>query len=57
MSNGCFLICATCDTYQQVKDDLKCYNSPPNNESKLLMPISDYITEFVCGYANCVTFW
>ena len=32
-----------------MKDDLKCYISPPNNESKLLKRISDYIIEFVCG--------
>ena len=40
-----------------MKDDLKCYISPPNNESKLLKRISDYIIEFVCGYATCATFW
>ena len=67
MSYGCCLICATCATYGQVagthnmwkmlKDDLKCYFSRPNNESKLLKRISDYIIEFVCGYATCATFW
>ena len=45
------------NTYQLVKDDLKCYISPPNNESKLLMRISDNIIEFVFGYATCATFW
>ena len=39
-----------------MKDDLKCYISPPNNESKFLKRISDYIIEFVCGYATCATF-
>ena len=34
-----------------MKDDLKCYVSPSNNESKLLKRIYDYIIEFVCGYA------
>ena len=54
MSYGCCLICSTCDTFEPVagthinkrnllKDDLKCYISPPNNESKFLKRISHYI--------------
>ena len=34
------------------ENDLKCYISPLNKESKLLKRISDYIIEFVCGYAQ-----
>ena len=64
MSYGSFIICANCATYgyvagthNKVKDNLKCYISPPNNESYLLKRISDNIIEFVCGYATCSTFW
>ena len=36
---------------------LEMLHFPPNNESKMLKRISDYIIEFVCGYATCATFW
>ena len=40
-----------------VIDDLKCYISIQNNDSRMLKQISDHIIVFVCVPATCATYY